>query len=328
MADKEPYGDVEYADPGYQSDKQKRYPINSHDHVKAAWSYINKGDNASKYSSEQLAHIKGRIKAAAKKFGIDISDDSQKKEGRSDMTPERRYTTGLVELRAAVGENGIAPIGGYAAKFNKLSRNLGGFVEELTPGTFNRAAADNWPGVVCRYNHSDDNLLGTIHAGTLRLSIDGIGLRYDVDPPSSRQDVVELVQRRDVQFSSFAFRSVQDDWTQTDQGYPKRMLLSLELIDVAPVITPAYPDTTAGLRSLARKFDAELDEVRAMAERNELRSFFQRTDSVDPAAKEILARKAEETKRNAPETREENKSTFGPAARMLLLGRAKDPFDV
>ena len=75
MADNMPYGDVEYADPGYQSDKKKRYPIDTAAHTRAAWSYINQSDNAGAYSSEQLANIKGRIRAAAKKFGIEISDD-------------------------------------------------------------------------------------------------------------------------------------------------------------------------------------------------------------------------------------------------------------
>ena len=33
---KKPYGDVEYADPGYR-DGQKRYPVDSETHVRAAW---------------------------------------------------------------------------------------------------------------------------------------------------------------------------------------------------------------------------------------------------------------------------------------------------
>jgi hypothetical protein len=70
---KKPYGTVSYADPGYQEDGKARYPINTADHCRAAWSYINKSSNSSAYSSSQLARIKGRIKAAAKKFGIDIS---------------------------------------------------------------------------------------------------------------------------------------------------------------------------------------------------------------------------------------------------------------
>lgn len=72
----EPYGDVKYADPGYR-DNKKRYPIDTPDHIRAAWSYINQGKNASFYSDEQLASIKARIKAAAKKAGIEISEDGE-----------------------------------------------------------------------------------------------------------------------------------------------------------------------------------------------------------------------------------------------------------
>jgi len=69
---KKPYGDVTYADPGYQKDKKKRYPINGAGHVRAAWSYINQPDNANLYTAAQLARIKSRIKSAAKKFGVNI----------------------------------------------------------------------------------------------------------------------------------------------------------------------------------------------------------------------------------------------------------------
>lgn len=72
---KKPYGDVKYADPGYQKDGKKRYPIDTKDHVKAAWSYINQAKNAAQYTAAQVKSIKGRIKSAAKKLGIDISAD-------------------------------------------------------------------------------------------------------------------------------------------------------------------------------------------------------------------------------------------------------------
>jgi hypothetical protein len=61
-----PYGDVEYADPGYQDDKKKRYPIDTEKHVRAAWSYINKPKNAGKYSADELTRIKNKIIAAWK----------------------------------------------------------------------------------------------------------------------------------------------------------------------------------------------------------------------------------------------------------------------
>lgn len=71
-----PYGDVAYADPGYQEDGKKRYPLDTEAHCRAAWSYINQADNAAKYSAEELARIKGRIKAALKRYGVQVSESS------------------------------------------------------------------------------------------------------------------------------------------------------------------------------------------------------------------------------------------------------------
>ena len=108
---KKPYGDVEYADPGYQEDGQHRYPIDTEEHVRAAWAYINQKKNASQYSAEDLKKVKDRIKAAAKKFGIEIAEDN-KKEGMS-MTDDQVKTLGeqivagllpaIEKLRAAMG---------------------------------------------------------------------------------------------------------------------------------------------------------------------------------------------------------------------------------
>src|SRR6516164_9273047 len=99
--DKKPYGDVEYADPGYQSDKQHRYPVDTEEHARAAWSYINKAENAAKYSSADLAKVKAKIRAAAKKFGIEIADDSESKaSGESGGN-------GAIECRAAVQLNRV-----------------------------------------------------------------------------------------------------------------------------------------------------------------------------------------------------------------------------
>jgi len=66
---KSKYGNVTYADP-----TNKKYPLDSETHVRAAWSYINMPKNAQKYSSKDVAAIKGRIKAAGKKYKIDFSN--------------------------------------------------------------------------------------------------------------------------------------------------------------------------------------------------------------------------------------------------------------
>lgn len=74
---KKPYGNVTYADPGYQSDKKKRYPLDTETHIRAAWSYINMPKNAKKYTSDQLSKIKARIRAAMKRIGATLRENAE-----------------------------------------------------------------------------------------------------------------------------------------------------------------------------------------------------------------------------------------------------------
>jgi hypothetical protein len=230
-------------------------------------------------------------------------------EGSPMAAVERRYTMVTVELRSS----GDQPkIGGYAAVHNKLSSNLGGFVEEVAPSFFHKSRGDGWPDVVARFDHENAFLLGTTSARTLDLRLDDYGLFYEVTPPRARADVVELVERGDVRKSSFAFRvpSGGDEWGLSDQGYPKRTLITGQLVDVAPVVSPAYNDSTAGLRSLAEHFDADLEEVRSLAAENELRRFFAKTEAGMPAAKQPKPKP----------------KTFGPAAVAAILAKREDPW--
>jgi len=64
------YGDVEFADP-----TNKKYPIDSPEHVRAAWSYINHQDNAAMYSAAEVKTIKERIRRAAKRHDVEISEE-------------------------------------------------------------------------------------------------------------------------------------------------------------------------------------------------------------------------------------------------------------
>lgn len=69
-ADKK-YGD----DPDYADEEGHRYPLNTAEHAKAAWAYINVPHNAAAFSPAKLASMKAKIKAACKKFGIETSED-------------------------------------------------------------------------------------------------------------------------------------------------------------------------------------------------------------------------------------------------------------
>src|ERR1700746_3286817 len=78
---KSKYGDVTFAD-----EKNKKYPLDSETHVRAAWSYINMPKNAAKYSSADVASIKRKIKAAGKKYGIEFSDDDEDKKEKTESS--------------------------------------------------------------------------------------------------------------------------------------------------------------------------------------------------------------------------------------------------
>lgn len=223
------------------------------------------------------------------------------------MAVERRFNPASAEFRPeirSVAGSTRPHIQGYGSVFGKRSRNLGGFVEQVDGGAFRSAMSEGFPDVVCRYNHSDDWLLGTTKAGTCILSVDGTGLHYDTEIPDTTRgnDVAVLAKRGDITSSSFAFRVPDggDDWNYRSGefgGLPLRTLLDLELVDVAPVNTPAYPDATASVRnfigaidSLARHFGEDPGEIRSLMESNQIPKLFKRSDrpsvSASPETKE------------------------------------------
>jgi HK97 family phage prohead protease len=176
--------------------------------------------------------------------------------------PERRYITGNVEIRD--GANGPV-LEGYALKFNTVSQDLGGFVETVGSNALNKTLSDGGD-VLCRYQHSDDYILGRTGASTLTLTRDDVGLYYSCPLPDTdyARNIAALAGRGDIPGSSFAFRVVGptgDTWTETPDGYLLRVLNEIQLLDVAPVVQPAYLDTSAAIRSLAEIVGMPLDEV-------------------------------------------------------------------
>jgi hypothetical protein len=237
-----------------------------------------------------------KILAAARKYGIKVTGAQRSAFGETtlDGFPERRFTRFPPEIRQA-REGDPKHIIGYAACFRKLSRRLGGFVEQVSDEAFNESRQDGWPDVVCRYNHKDDMLLGTTYAHTLSLGVDDTGLHYDVEPPQSRADILEYVHRGDIRHSSFAFRTYPggDEWGTSEFNYPMRTLVAVQLVDVAPVLDPAYPDTTSAARaidgavvSLATWVQGDVEEVRSRLDEGRAMEFFKRTDNIGPAKRD------------------------------------------
>ncbi|MDW5376833.1 HK97 family phage prohead protease [Halomonas sp. HP20-15] len=172
------------------------------------------------------------------------------------------------EVRAEQVEEGQpARIVGHGAVFGKRSEMiLGMFKEEIAPGAFDDVLGDD---VRALFNHDPSFVLGRTRSGTLELSIDTEGLRYEIDPPdtqSVRDMVLAPLMRRDITGSSFAFRVAPDgdEWREEDDGLIVRTITRFSrLLDVSPVTYPAYPDAGAAKRSL----EARCAEIQGLAQR-------------------------------------------------------------
>jgi hypothetical protein len=141
---------------------------------------------------------------------------------------------------------------GHAAVFNQLSEDLGGFREQVLPGTF--AEAIEKDDVRALWNHNPDHVLGRNLAKTLMLAEDARGLAMEIVTPDTQvaRDLLVSIERGDVSQMSFSFsvRPGGQDWAQDDEGRVIRTLKRVRLYDVAPVTYPAYPQTDIAVREL------------------------------------------------------------------------------
>lgn len=166
-----------------------------------------------------------------------------------------------------IRSNEAGVIEGYAAVFDSESENLGGFREVVRRTAFDRALKER-QNVVARGHHRSEYALGTIDSGHLKLEVDERGLKYTVTPvqTTTARDTAELIRAGIIKQSSFAF-SVPvggDRWEgRASDGLPLRELVDVDLVDVAPVIGPAYEATVVSARSAEMAAAASADSFLA-----------------------------------------------------------------
>lgn len=176
------------------------------------------------------------------------------------------------EVRVENGEGDKPVIRGYAALFNQLSEDLGGFREQLATGAFSEAMSNS--DVRALINHDANLVLGRNRAGTLTMREDAAGLYVEISPPDTQaaRDLVEVMRRGDVNQMSFAFTVAKEDQTWTREGtgpWLRTIKRVARLFDVSVVTYPAYPQTSAAVRALQEVTDtaselaaAELEAAR------------------------------------------------------------------
>lgn len=95
----------------YADKKNRKYLIDTHDHTKAAWSYINMPKNAAKYTADELKDIKANIKKAAKKFGIEINDHEASQETLIEESDKLKITIEhLTNVRSIIMKHDVSSV--------------------------------------------------------------------------------------------------------------------------------------------------------------------------------------------------------------------------
>jgi HK97 family phage prohead protease len=178
----------------------------------------------------------------------------------------RTYPLQQVEFRDA--PDGGLHITGYASVFGQPSEDLGGYTERIKRGAFKRALAAN-PDVVLLQNHDSNRVLARTSSGTLKLTETPQGLYVDAQAAdtSYSRDLKAVMSRGDVSQMSWAF-TVADGGETWDKAGDERRVTVTEierLFDVSIVTQPAYPQTSATMRSQ----DARRERKAALLKRAE-----------------------------------------------------------
>lgn len=191
-----------------------------------------------------------------------------------------------VESRSEDDGNEREYVVGYAAKFGVNSLVLGDFVERIDPGAFGivseRRGRRQPLETRALWNH-DANFPLARYPGTLKLTVDDVGLRYEFPVPDTTygRDLAANIRAGIVRGSSFSFTvpSGGDSWAVEDGRSIRTIQRVDSLLDVSPTTFPAYPDTDVTVAQ--RSYDAfrrvrDADIVRravASAKARELREY-------------------------------------------------------
>ncbi|WP_193433194.1 HK97 family phage prohead protease [Streptomyces luteocolor] len=186
---------------------------------------------------------------------------------------ERRHLaleTAHVTLRA--DDQGGQRFAGYAAVFNSRTA-IGnplrwGFYEEIAEGAFAKTLSEGDARMLI--DHDSYYVVSRVSAGTLGLAEDGRGLAVDsaLDTRLSYvQDLAVNLENRNVTGMSFGFYVIKDEWnTETIEvegadpvDVEVRVIREVRLIEVSAVTFPAYPETEAELKAVARALDRRGD---------------------------------------------------------------------
>jgi HK97 family phage prohead protease len=179
-------------------------------------------------------------------------------EPKEEMNTFRHTAPVKLEVRESAMGTEYLTVTGYAAVFDQMSHDLGGFREVIEPGAFSDVLGAQ-PDVHLVIGHNMDLPLARTRNGTLELGEDIRGLKMwaRIDSRLSyAKDLAVQLKSGLVDQMSFAFTIPEggDTWAVDDSGAVTRTVSRIDgLYDVSVVAAGAYPQTDVqAVRALLR----------------------------------------------------------------------------
>ena len=181
------------------------------------------------------------------------------------MEKEVRY---INEVRASHDDRKIE---GKAIAFNSISRDLGGFREQIIPEAINEDVI-NSSDIFFLLNHSNNR--GVLARqkngfGSLKTDIrdDGVYFSFEAPQTSLGDELLEYLRRGDITQCSFAFTVKDDKWErQADNSYVRTILRFDKIFDMSAVFSPAYDATEVKCARFAEIMAQEAEEAKKKIE--------------------------------------------------------------
>lgn len=181
-------------------------------------------------------------------------------EDRPRETEARSYA---FEFEARATSDGLT-LDGYAAVFNQpadIVDHRGRYVETIERGAFRKTLQENKPAVL--FEHGRHPLIGTMPIAQLTKASEdsrGLHVRARVFDNWMTRPIVDAIQGRAIEGMSIQMQVTREAWS-ADRA--ERSVHEVKLIEVSPVLQPAYAGTSVSLRSIIALTEIDDEEIRA-----------------------------------------------------------------
>lgn len=167
-------------------------------------------------------------------------------------------------FRIEARESESRTVCGYGSVFNSQSEDLG-FIETIDPRAITEETIKR-SDVFATLNHDMNKILARCKygSGSLELKCDDKGLYYRFDAPNTNlgDELLEYLNRGEIDSSSFAFTVKRDEWTKGEDGKYYRTILEIDqLFDVSPVFSPAYSEASCQKRNTASDYEKQINTL-------------------------------------------------------------------